>query len=92
MKTLKINSNEANAEINEKWEKMQKSNQRMVILKEELTCAKKKLHKTDNANNYLTNKRELLKKNKMETLQEAGKKLWVSQKALETTTEAINYE
>ena len=61
------------------------------MLKEELICVKEKWHKINNSNNYFTCKKESLKK-EIEILQEAIKKLWVIQIALETTTEAINYE
>ena len=62
------------------------------MLKEELTQIKDKLHKTENSNNCLTDERELLNRKEMETLQEAIKKLWVSQNTLESATKAINYE
>ena len=71
-------------EINGKWITISKLNQRMVMLKEELTCVKEKLHKTDNVNNCRTDKREPLNKKGMEMPQEASKTLWTSQKALET--------
>ena len=49
-------------EINEKRNDILKLNQIMVMLKEESKRVKQKLHKIENAKNYLTDKRETLKK------------------------------
>ena len=62
LQTLKINNNKLTAEINEKQNENSKLNQRMIMLKEELTRVKEKLHKAENVSNYRTDKRELLKK------------------------------
>ena len=89
---MRINNNKATAEIDEKWNDILKLNQRMEMLKEQLTRVKDELRKTENANNHLTDKREALNKKEMETLQEASETLWVSQKVLETSIEVINYK
>ena len=68
LKTLRINNDKVTEETNEKWKEVSKLNQRMVMLKEELTCVKDKLHKTDNVSNYHTDKREKLNKKETETL------------------------
>ena len=72
--------------------KISKLNQRMVILKEELKHVKETFHKTENENNFLNDKRELLNKKDMEILQEASEKLQESQKEPETATEVINHK
>ena len=60
----------------------------MAMLKEARKCVtNEKLHKTENSNNNVADKREQLHKRT-----QASKKLWVSQNALETAIEETNHE
>ena len=65
LKLWKINNDKSTAEINEKRKEISKLNQRMVMLKEELTCVKEKLHKTYNVHIFRADKREPLSKKEM---------------------------
>ena len=62
----------------------------MIMLTEELTCVKNKMHK--NVSNYCTDEREPLRKQEMETRHEESKILWASYKALENIADAKNYK